>query len=65
MRECVMLTKKLTLSFIFLVSTSILSASEMESVLEVGRENSSQSAVSQEKIEKKLHFGNQMARACF
>ena len=51
MRECVMLTKKLTLSFIFLVSTSILSASEMESVLEVGRENSSQSAVSQEKID--------------
>ena len=49
MRERVMLTKKLTLSFIFLVSTSILSASEMESVLEVGRENSSQSAVSQEK----------------
>ena len=49
MRECVMLTKKLTLSFIFLVSTSFLSASEMESVLEVGRENSSQSAVSQEK----------------
>ena len=46
-----MLTKKLTLSFIFLVSTSILSASEMESVLEVGRENSSQSAVSQEKID--------------
>ena len=51
MRECVMLTKKLTLSFIFLVSTSFLSASEMESVLEVGRENSSQSAVSQEKID--------------
>ena len=51
MRECVMLTKKLTLSFIFLVSTSILSASEMELVLEVGRENSSQSAVSQEKID--------------
>ena len=46
-----MLTKKLTLSFIFLVSTSFLSASEMESVLEVGRENSSQSAVSQEKID--------------
>ena len=51
MRECVMLTKKLILSFIFLVSTSFLSASEMESVLEVGRENSRQSAVSQEKID--------------
>ena len=51
MRECVMLTKKLTLSFIFLVSTSFLSSSDMESVLEVGRENSSQSAVSQEKID--------------
>ena len=38
MRECVMLTKKLTLSFIFLVSTSVLSDSEMELVLEVGRE---------------------------
>ena len=46
-----MLTKKLTFVFIFLVSTSFLSASEMESVLEVGRENSSQSAVSQEKID--------------
>ena len=46
-----MLSKKLTLSFFFLVSASILSASEMESVLEVGRENSSQSAVSQEKID--------------
>ena len=47
-----MLTKKLTFVFIFLVSTSFLSASEMESVLEVGRENSSQSAVSQEKIDR-------------
>ncbi len=46
-----MLNKKLTFVFIFLVSTSFLSASEMESVLEVGRENSSQSAVSQEKID--------------
>ena len=46
-----MLTKKLTLSLIFLVSTSFLSSSDMESVLEVGRENSSQSAVSQEKID--------------
>ena len=46
-----MLTKKLTLLFLFLVSTSILSASEMESVLEVGRENSNQSSVSQEKID--------------
>ena len=46
-----MLTKKLILPFLFLVSTSILSASDMESVLEVGRENSGQSAVSQEKID--------------
>ena len=33
-----MLTKKLILPFLFLVSTSIQSASDMESVLEVGRE---------------------------
>ena len=46
-----MLTKKLTLLFLFLASISILSANEMESILEVGRENSSQSAVSQEKID--------------
>ena len=47
-----MLTKKHILPFLFLVSTSILSANDMESVLEVGRENSSQSAVSQEKIDR-------------
>ena len=46
-----MLINKLTLSFFFLVSTSFLNASDMESVLEVGRENSSLSAVSQEKID--------------
>jgi len=46
-----MLTKKLALLFLFLASASNLSANEMESILEVGRENSSQSAVSQEKID--------------
>ena len=46
-----MFIKKLSLSFFFLISVSILTASDMESVLEVGRENSLQSSVSQEKID--------------